>query len=350
MRIIHKDLDEDRMKLQTENLNDLWHLQHLICPEDIVTAMTWRRPKSETDKVRPERREKERVKLSIRVKEVEFQKFSSNLRVLGVIEEGDDLGNHHTVKLDTDSKFVLTKDWGQEDLDRVEEAKEESDRPEVLLVALDDEVATFGLVRQYGMEKMGEVVSSKSGKMYESDRELSEKEFFGEVCSKIKNHVDSEEVPSIIIAGPGMSKKKILSFMEDEHIDLVDDVHLGNTSHTGTSGLNEIVKRGIVKRVSEEDRISKETELVEELLKRISSDGKATYGLEEIEQAVGMGAIETLLVSDERLRKDREEVAPLIETARQKGAEVEIISSEHDAGVQLSKIGGLAALLRYKVS
>lgn len=200
------------------------------------------------------------------------------------------------------------------------------------------------------MEKMGEVISSKSGKMYDSDRELSEKEFFGEVCSKIKNHVESEGVSSVIIAGPGMAKKKILSFMEDEHPDLASDVHLGNTSHTGTSGLNEIVKRGIVKRVSEEDRISKETELVEELLKRISSDSKATYGLDKVEQAVDMGAIETLLVSGERLREDRKEVAPLIEKARQKGAEVEIISSEHDAGVQLSKLGGLAALLRYKVS
>lgn len=350
MRIIHKDLEEDRIKLQTENLNDLWHLQHLISPGNILTAVTWRRPKSETDKIRPERREKKRVKLSIRVKEVEFQKFSNNLRVLGVIEKGEDLGEHHTINLDTDSKFTLTKEWKQEDLDRIEEAKEASNRPDVLLVALDDETASFGLVRQYGLEKLGEVKSSRSGKMYESDRELSKKEFFGEVCSKIKNHVEEKNIPSIIIAGPGFTKKEILSFLEDNHPNLVEKVHLGNTSHTGESGLNEIIKRGIVKRVSSEDRTSEETELVEEFLERISKTGKATYGIDEIKEVAEMGAVETLLVSDEKLRKNREEISPLIEKIRNTGGEIEIISSEHEAGTQLARIGGLGALLRYKVS
>ncbi len=350
MRIIHKDLEEDLIKLRTENLNDLWHLQHLISPEDVITAVTWRRPESESDKIRSERREKERVRLSVRVKEVEFQKFSNNLRVLGVIVRGKDVGNHHAINLDTDSEFTLVKDWKQEDLDRVDEAVEASERPDVLLVALDDEVATFGLVRQYGLEELGEVVSSRSGKMYESDRELSEKEFFGEVCSKIKNHVRDLGVPSVIIAGPGFTKKEVFSFLEDNYPDLVERVHLGRTSHTGRSGLNEIIKRGIVKRVSSEDRASRETELVEDLLERISKDGKGTYGKDEIEEAVEVGAVEKLLISDEKLRKDRENISSLIEKTRNTGGEIEIISSEHEAGVQLSRMGGLGALLRYKPS
>ena len=67
MRIVYKELKENIIKLQTENLNDLWHLQHIIEPGDILTSVTWRRPKSDTDKVRAERQEKERVKLSIKV-------------------------------------------------------------------------------------------------------------------------------------------------------------------------------------------------------------------------------------------------------------------------------------------
>ncbi len=350
MRIIHKDLEENRIKLQTENLNDLWHLQHLISPGDIITAVTWRRPESESDKIRPERREKRRVRLAVRVKEVEFQRFSNNLRVLGVIERGDDVGDHHTVNLDTDSKFTLTKEWSREDLDRLDEAEEASDRPEVLIVALDDEVATFGLVRQYGLEELGDVSSSRSGKMYESDRELSEKEFFGEVCSKIKNHVREKGIPSVIIAGPGFTKKSVFSFLEDNYPELVEKVHLGRTSHTGKSGLNEIIKRGIVKRVSSEDRTSRETEWVEEFLERISSDGKATYGEEEIREVANLGAVEKLLVSDEKLRKNREEISHIIEKVRNTGGEVEVISSEHEAGTQLARMEGLGALLRYKPS
>lgn len=350
MRIIQKDLENDRIKLQAENLNDLWHLQHVISPDNIVTSMTWRRPKSETDKIRPERREKERVKLSIKVKEVEFHKFSNKLRVLGEIVEGPDMGEHHTINIDTDSKFTLRKEWNSEDLERLEEAKKASKRPNVLLVALDDEMATFGLVRQYGLEELTEINSTTSGKMYDSDRDTSRKEYYGEVCSTIRDYMESKDASSVIIAGPGFTKKGVLSFLEEKYPEIAEKTHLGNTSTTGKPGLNEIISRGIVKRVSEEDRSTLETEMVEEMMNRISTEGKAAYGKEKIKEAAETGAIEKLLVSDRSLREDREELMPIIEQARNTGGEVLIVSSEHESGEKLARIGGLGALLRYRIS
>lgn len=350
MRIIYKDLENNRIKLQTENLNDLWHLQHIISPNDIITSTTWRRKKTETDKIRSERQEKERVKLSLRTKEVEFHKFSNKLRVLGKIEKGPDIGEHHTINLDTDSKFTLTKEWKPDHLERLEEAVKASNRPKVLLVALDDETATFGLIRQYGLEQLGEINSTTSGKMYESDRETSEKEYFGEVCSTIKNYVKSKNTPSIIIAGPGFAKKEVLSILQDKYPKIAEKTHLGNTSGPGKTGLNEIIRRGIVKRVSEEDRASYETELIEKMLEEVSKNGKATYGVKKVENAVEIGAVEKLLVSDKKLRKDRGKLEPLIERTRNTGGDIVIVSSDHESGEQLARMGGVGALLRYKPS
>lgn len=350
MRIVHKDLENNRIKLQTENLNDLWHLQHLISPEDVITSVTWRRPESETDKIRPERQEKKRVKLSLRVKDLEFQKFSNKLRVLGEIEKGPDIGSHHTINLDTDSKFTLTKEWKKEHLERLKEAKKASKRPKVLLVAVDDEIATFGIVRQYGLEELSEITSSTSGKMYESDREASENEYYGKICSAIENYVRNKNTPSVILAGPGLVKKEIYSFLQEKYPEIAKKTHLGNTSHTGTSGLNEIIRRGIVKRVSEEDRASLETELIEEMMKKVSKNGKATYGMENVKKAAKAGAIDKLLISDKQLRKNRKNIEPIIEQSRKTGANIYIVSSEHEAGNQLARIGGAAALLRYKLS
>lgn len=352
MRIIYKDLEEDRIKLRTENLNDLWHLQHLISPGDVVTSVTWRRPKSESDKIRPERREKERVKLSIEVEDVEFQKFSNKLRVLGEIVGGTDLGEHHTINLDTDSTFVIEKGdgWEVDQLERIQEAKEASKRPKVLLTAVDDERATFGLVRQYGLEELGEVESTTSGKMYESDRGSSEREYYGRICSMIRDYVESEGTSSVVVAGPGVAKKRVQSLLRERYPDIAERTHLGSTSHTGRSGLNEIIRRGIVRRVSEEDRISMETEFVERLMEGVSKDGDATYGWEEVEAAAEMGAIDKLLVSDRVLRGSRERVRPIMERARNTGADVLVVSSDHDAGKQLARMGGLGALLRYRIS
>ncbi len=343
-------MDNDRIKLRTENLNDLWHLQHLISPGDVLTATTWRRPQSDDDKIRSERREKKRMKLSVRVKEVEFQEFSNKLRVLGKIVKGTDLGDHHTINIGIDSKFVLAKDsWESDHLERLEEARKASNRPIVLLVAVDDEEATFGLVRQYGLQQLGEITSTRSGKMYDSDREASKSEYYGEICSTIENHVADKDISSVIVAGPGFTKKDIYSFLKENYPDIAEKTHLGNTSHTGRSGLNEIIKRGIVERVSREDRTSKETSLVDELMEGVSKEGKATYGIEKVEEAAEAGAVEKLLVSDVVLREERESVRPLMEKVRNKGGDVEVISSEHDAGKQFSRMGGIGALLRYKL-
>ncbi|MFW5932772.1 MAG: mRNA surveillance protein pelota [Candidatus Hadarchaeota archaeon] len=346
---MYKDLERNRIKLKTQNLNDLWHLQHLISEGDVVTAHTWRRPETDTsDKIRPERMEKERVKLSLRIKETEFQEFSDNLRVLGVIEKGPDVGDHHSIDIGTDKEFTLTKRWEEEHLERLEEARRASQRPKVVLVAMDDEKATFGLVRQFGLKKLGEVASGVSGKMYESDREAAEKDYYNKIRFTVERFVENEDASAVIIAGPGMAKKKVLSRLQDENPDIAGMTHLGATSHTGRSGLNEIINRGIVRRVSEEDRTSKESGAVGELMKRLGQGGKATYGVDEVEEAAEMGAVEMLLVSDEKLKEDREGIRSIMETVRERSGEVLVVSSEHDAGNQLARLSGVGALLRYR--
>lgn len=347
MRTVHRDLKRGRIKLLSETLDDLWHLQHLIEPGDLVISSTLRRPKSETNKIRPERREKERVKISLRVEKVEFHKYSNRLRVLGEIERGPDRGEHHTINLDTDSKFTVVKDWKSDHLQRLREAERASKRPRMLLLALDDESATFGLVRQYGLEELGRIDSRTSGKLYESDRKSERSRFYRKICSMMKNHMKMKNTESAIIAGPGFAKKDLHLMLKEKFPEIASKTHLGNTSAAGKSGLNEIIRRGIVKRVSQNDRISYETELVEKMMGEIAEDGLAVYGREEVEDAIDFGAVDRLLVADELLRKERDKVEPMLDRTRDVGGQIVILSTEHEGGKRLSKLGGIGALLRF---
>src|SRR2546427_957115 len=142
MRVLHRDPKTGEIKVRVENADDLWHLHNLVLPGDLVRASTYRREEVKTDKVRPERGEKVRVTLTIRVESVEFQAFSDRLRITGVIVEGpQDLGRHHTLNIAVEDVLSVIKTWHPHELRRIEEAVAAGQKPLVAFLSLDDEEA-----------------------------------------------------------------------------------------------------------------------------------------------------------------------------------------------------------------
>ena len=349
MRVVHKDLKHGKIKLVVETLDDLWHLQHLVEPNDIVTAQTWRREQEVGDKLRPERLEKQRVTLSIRVEGVEFHKHANRLRLLGPIINGSDIGKHHSFSLELGSTLAITKNWRPDHLDRIGEAVRASRRPRVLLVALDDVSAEFALVREYGLDEMGMISQARAGKRYPVNREADERKFFHKLAAAMNDVISRESVRAAIVAGPGFTKDAFVEFLREKYPELISKVRIDNISSGGRVGLYEIVRRGLVERVSHENRVSFETSLVEQLMMEIAKGGPATYGGAEVKRAASLGAVEKLLVADELLRRNRANVEGVMEQARTMRGQIIVVSTEHDAGKQLLALGGIAALLRFKV-
>jgi len=348
MRVLYKDMKHGKIKLAPETLDDLWHMQYIVEPGDLVTAQTWRRERAEADKLRPERLEKKPVTLSIRVESVEFHKFANVLRVLGKIEEGPDVGKHHSLSVEPGFVFTLTKTWRPEHLERLREAVKASRRPRVLLVALDDESAELGLVRQYGLEHVGTIYYHRAGKRYAS-KEPGAQKFFHELAAAMDNVITRENVRAAIVAGPGFTKEEFHKFLREKYPELATKVRRDDISSGGRAGLYEIIRRGFVERVSAEDRLSFEMASVERLMAEIAGDGLAAYGKAEIERATSLGAVEKLLIADKVVKGDEVWVRQLLEQVRRTRGEVVVVSTEHDAGRQLLSLGGAAALLRFKL-
>ncbi len=350
LRVVHKDMKHGKIKLAVETLDDLWHLQHLVSLGDTVTSTTWRREQETGDKIRPERLEKKQVTLSIKVEEVEFHKHTNRMRILGAIIEGPDMGKHHSFSFEPGSTLTITKKWSPADLQRIRDAAQASRRPRVLLVALDDTTADLALVRQYGLDDIGTITRPKVGKMYAVENETDEKKFFHRLAEAMNDVISRENIRAAIVAGPGFTKENFRDFLREKFPDLAQSVRLGEASSGGHAGLYEIVRRGLVETVSKEDRLSLETSLMDRIMEEIAKGGLVAYGLREIEEAASAGAIEKLLVADELLRSNRVEVERSLEAARRTRAEVIVISTEHDAGRQLTALGGMAALLRFRMA
>lgn len=347
MKVLKKELrfNEGEISLITESLDDLWHLKYILEPNDVVYSFTKRRIEGATDKIRPEKAEKKVVRLGVKVEKVEFHKFSNRLRVHGVIVEGMDVGAYHTLNIEEGSYVSIIKRWKNDQMERIREAEIAAKRPKVIIATIEEGEASTGVVRQYGVEESFSLRTSL-GKGEGSRRN----EFFGELASQLK--FASEKVDAVILAGPGFTKEDFFDFLKTKEPELAKKIVLEDTSSIGISGFQEVLRRGAVDRIMQESRIGREAKLIEELMKEISKEGKATYGMEEVRNAQSLGAIETLLITDELLRTERESnsIDEFLKEVEHAQGKIVVFSTEFEPGKKLESLGGIAALLRFKVS
>ncbi|WP_094227308.1 mRNA surveillance protein pelota [Methanolobus psychrotolerans] len=346
MRVVKRYLKgrEGEITLVPETLDDLWHLKYIIEKGDFVFALTKRKADAVADKLRPEKVEKKNVRLGIRVEELEFHRFSNRLRIHGLIEQGMDAGHYHTFNVEEGLDLSITKTWKKDQLERIDEAEASSKRPKVVIVAIEEGDADIGLVRHYGIEVYSHI-SQSSGKGEGSLRDV----FFQEIAGHLIHAASESE--AIVVAGPGFTKEDFLKYLQPKEPELFSRIVTEDTSSIGMSGFQEVLRRGAVDRIMEESRIARESRLMDELLKQIAIDGKVAYGIEEVKIALDYGSIETLLVADEMLRMEREKggIDSFLQEVENTQGKIVVFSTIFEPGQKLLALGGIAALLRFKI-
>lgn len=348
MQILDQDRDRGEITLRPDSLDDLWHLHHIVEEGDRAEAFTHRRRDRESDKIRPEQTEKQGMVLTVEVEEVEFHEFSNRLRLRGPIVAGpQDHGAYHTLNVEEGDKLTLTKPGGWRDvhLDRLEEAVEASERPQVTFVSLDDEAAAVAVLHQYGVEEVATLHGPQGGKQYEDAAAGSETEYWGRIVEVLER--TRPEGGPLVVVGPGFAKENFLDWARESHPEAVEGATVEATGGAGMPGVQEAMKQGLADRVAKDARVAKETRLVEDLLGAVAAGEPATYGEDHVDRALELGAVETLIVTDERVRRGPGEEE--LERAEHGGADGHVVSTEHEAGEKLAALGGVGARLRYAV-
>jgi protein pelota len=350
MRIVYQDTKKGVIEVVPETLDDLWHLSHIIEKGDLVSSLTSRRIQDSTgERLRSDRGIKKTFFMGVRVDEISFHKYTGKLRATGTIEIGPEdlvpLGSYHTLDLKLKNSIKIQKEkWSRWNIKRLKDSIKSSKKPSALIVAIEDDTADIGIIRQYGIDYVGPIIGNVSGKrIIQKNRKQAINDFFTELAEVIKGF---KEVKAVILAGPGFSKGEFYDFMSQKYPEMAKISILESTGAGGRSGIAEVLKKGVIEKMATEGRIAYEIRMVEELLSEIGKNSKrVAYGKKEVNQAAKSGAAETLLVIDELVReRDIEELMDLTENM---GGKVIIISSEHDGGKQLASLGGIAALLRY---
>ncbi len=116
-------------------------------------------------------------------------------------------------------------------------------------------------------------------------------------------------------------------------------------SYTGEFGLEELLEK--CEDVLAEEEVAKEKKLMKEFLKLLSKEpGKVEYGPEATMEKVKMGAVDTLLLSEDF---DDNKIEEFEREAQKVSSEVQIISTDTREGEQLKDMGKVAAILRYNM-
>ena len=334
MQIISRDLKNGVIKLRVQSLDDLWHLERIIEPGDFVRARTLRKTQIKRGKEIIEG-DRKPVTLVIRAEKTGFHPDTGKLRITGPITAGPkdvDIGSHHTIQVEPGLVLTITKEWKKPHLERLERAK--TREPELLVMLIDREQANFAELTAAGVNFLGT-------KHYKKTRDVEEKR--GEFYRELLDYLLKQKHEAIILAGPGFEPENFLKFAKEKNPVLVKKIFLEKASDTGRAGIQEVIRKSKNKTLHL-TRVARETQVVEVFLERIARDGLAVYGKKETLNALKMGAVETLLVSESMLSESES----LMELAEKQKSGVMVISNTHEAGERFLNLGGIGGLLRFR--
>lgn len=327
------------LKLIPESFEDLYLLAMIISSDDKVASRSYRRFKADEGDVG----EQKEVFVKLAVEKTELDKGAGKLRIMGKILEGRPeeyirINSYHTLSIGSGDQLEIEKaGWSNFILKRLKQAVEESKRPRLGIIALDDEKATIAYVKGYGIDLTGELFSHLSKKMKEKEYEKQRIVYFNEIIETVKRM----DVEVVILAGPGFTKDDIKKYIESNAIEVKKRVVYASANDAERSGVREVMRSETVSKLLESEHVRREFEYLDIFFRGIRTHG-AVHGMEKVKEGIEEYKISVILVNDSLLNDEK--AKGILEKADGTGVKIEIFNSDDEAGKQLAAFKGIAGL------
>ncbi len=347
--MITKIIDENSISVIPEDSDDLFNLRRIIKEEDTVVGDTTRVIKQDKDFSRPDKGERIRVRIALIVEKISLDDVLDRLRIGGTISESSNElvphGSHHSFILKVNDGITITKkNWLPVEKILIESNNKQSG---FLLVAID--TGDCGIARLMGthLQFVPNIYSGSGGKRYKTNFNIEK--FFEQVQQAIFAII--KEVDSIIIFGPGETKKRFANFLQKPQtqkykIQVVEGIDTG-----GEDGIYTFTKSQTMKEIMSESKLAKVSSIIDEIMIMASKKSrKFTMGFEETLKANQFGAVESLVYSDKIIQTyDEKQIIDFLNDAESKGVKTYGVDSSTDIGLRVTGLGGIVSLLRFPV-
>ena len=347
--MITKIIDENSISVIAEDSDDLFNLRRIIKEDDTVVGDTTRVIKQEKDYSRPDKGERIRVRVALSVEKISLDDVLDRLRIGGTISESNNElvphGSHHSFILKVNDGITITKkNWLPVERKLIGSNNKQTG---FLFVAID--TGDCGIARLKGthLQFIPNIYSGSGGKRYKTNFNIEK--FFDQVQQAILAIV--KEMDSIIIFGPGETKKRFANFLQKPQtqkykIQVVEGIDTG-----GEDGIYTFTKSQTMKEIMSESKLAKVSSIIDEIMIMANKKSrKFTMGFEETSKANQFGAVKSLVYSDKIIQTyDEKQIINFLNDAESKGVETYGVDSSTDIGLRVTGLGGIVSLLRFPV-
>ncbi|MEX0920705.1 MAG: peptide chain release factor aRF-1 [Candidatus Pacearchaeota archaeon] len=223
------------------------------------------------------------------------------------------------------------------------------------LLVMDRKEATIGLLEGKRIEAYQNMTSGipskvraggQSSQRFHRITEGLTRDFYKRIAEETKKiFFKMPKLKGIIVGGPVPTKDE---FLDGDYLTtqlrekVIGRIDIGDTSE---SGLQELVEKSQDLLVNHERTLEKKD--IEKFLQSLGeSPEKTSLGEQAVRKAIKMGAIETLYLSS---NLDKSLIKELTKEAENIGSKVKIISTEISEGEQFWNMGGIGAVLRFRI-
>jgi len=355
MRVLNYDQEKNFIALIPTSLEDLLLLYDFIDKKDLVSGRTHR-----VIKFGENQEEKEKVQINVTIEtEEKFLDFQKGcLHVSGRIIEGpEDIegikGKLQTISILMNKEYKIQK--------RVEDKfkwlllfrRLEEKARKLVVLAVDSEEATLAIIPEVGEIEVQTFFGESSGKRDIKAREHLLSNFIEELEKSLVGKLKTINAP-IVIAGPGFMKEKLAERLKsyDELRDKV--IAIVPSTSASIAGVNEVIKNDVVGKVLGEFKAYREAKAIEDMLRQLSHDPSLVlFDVEKIREFAQRGAVSLLLLVDNITSildpKFYGLLNEILIEVEGHGGTVIIVNSKSESGKKLRSLGGIAAMLRYKI-
>jgi len=347
--MITKIIDENSISVIPEDSDDLFNLRRIINEGDTVVGDTTRVIKQDKDFSRPDKGERIRVRIALIVEKISLDDVLDRLRIGGTISESSNElvphGSHHSLILKVNDGITITKkNWLP-----VEKILIESNNKQTgfLLVAID--TGDCGIARLMGthLQFVPNIYSGSGGKRYKTNFNIEK--FFEQVQQAVFSII--KDVDSIIIFGPGETKKRFANFLQKPQTQKYEIQVVEGIDSGGEDGIYIFTKSQAMKEIMSESKLAKVSSIIDEIMIMANKKSqKFTMGFEETYKANQFGAVDSLVFSDKIIQtNDEKQIIDFLNDAESKGVKTYGVDSSTDIGLRVTGLGGIVSLLRFPV-